>query len=136
MNRQINSSKTSSLGHFDFSVIDGFHQLQDSYLLRYQVYCQQMGFLTSDAYTSDTSELETDQYDQHSIHIGGVDKEGGLVDSVRLVQSSNLGFPLQEHCVLFDEHKKLFDKTDDELSHYAEISRLVVSPNTISGLTR
>lgn len=123
---QMSSNNIPTKGYFDFSVIDGTSRLNESYLLRYQIYCQQMGFLSSDNYPA---ELEKDKYDEHSIHIGGVNNDGFLVGSVRLVQSSPFGFPLQEHCALFDNYKRLFDKSAEELSHYAEISRLVVSKN-------
>jgi N-acyl-L-homoserine lactone synthetase len=91
--------------HFDFSVINNA-RLRDSYALRYEVYCHERHFLDPEDYPS---KFEMDSYDNHAIHVGGVDREGVLVGTVRLVLPSARGFPLFEHCELFPEYQYLAD---------------------------
>ncbi|BCB26566.1 hypothetical protein SKTS_14520 [Sulfurimicrobium lacus] len=118
------NSEAVHQSHFDFSVIDNAANLRDSYALRYEVYCHERGFLVPENYPS---RLETDYFDQHSIHVGGVNKEGMLVGTLRLVLPSPLGFPLFEHCELFPEYQYLADPDRQDQFYAAEISRLAVS---------
>lgn len=108
--------------HFDFSVIDNAVNLSDSYALRYEVYCRERQFLTSENYPT---RLEIDCYDNHAIHVGGVDNQGIMIGTVRLVLPSAKGFPLFEHCELFPEYQYLADKRAQQTT--AEISRLAIS---------
>lgn len=73
------------------------------------------------------AKLEMDSYDNHAIHVGGINKEGVLVGTLRLVLPSARGFPLFEHCELFPEYQCLADP--DRLAQLtaAEISRLAIS---------
>lgn len=119
----VNSEEVNQ-SHFDFSVIDNAGSLRDSYALRYEVYCHERNFLAPEDYPS---KLEKDYYDQHSIHVGGVNKEGMLVGTMRLVLPSARGFPLFEHCELFTEYQYLADPDQQGQLQAAEISRLAVS---------
>lgn len=114
-------SEALNPSYFDFSVIDNARYLRDSYALRYEVYCQERHFLAPEDYPS---KLEMDSYDNHAIHVGGINKEGVLVGTLRLVLPSAGGFPLFEHCQLFPEYQYLADP--DKLAQLtaAEISRL------------
>ena len=117
------NSEAPNPSYFDFSVIDNA-KLRDSYALRYEVYCHERHFLAAEDYPS---KLEIDSYDKHAIHAGGVNKEGTLVGTVRLVLPSAQGFPLFEHCELYPDYQYLADP--DKLAQLAtaEISRLAIS---------
>ncbi|PWB59893.1 MAG: PEP-CTERM/exosortase system-associated acyltransferase [Nitrosomonadales bacterium] len=112
------------MSHFDFCIIDGTQYLQDSYALRYEVYCNEQHFLAPEDFPS---RLETDSYDNNSIHVGAINREGGLVGTLRLVLPSARGFPFYEHCQFFGEYKHLSSLANPALLSAAEISRLAVS---------
>jgi N-acyl amino acid synthase of PEP-CTERM/exosortase system len=95
--------------------------LKMSYGLRYQVYCVERGFLPACDYLDG---LESDEFDAHSLHFGVCNTAGELVATARLVQASHMGFPMQRHCVLFDEMVG-----DIHEKNVVEISRLAVSRN-------
>jgi N-acyl amino acid synthase of PEP-CTERM/exosortase system len=92
-----------------------------SYGLRYQVYCIERGFLRACDYPDG---LESDEFDAHSLHFGVCNAAGELVATARLVQTSQLGFPMQRHCVLFNDVAR-----DIHEKKVVEISRLSVSRN-------
>lgn len=117
-------SEAPCQSHFDFTVIDDAGCLRDSYALRYEVYCHERRFLAPENYPQ---KLETDSYDDRAIHVGGINKEGVLAGTVRLVLPSAQGFPLLEHCKLFHEYQYLADPDKSVQLSLAEISRLAVS---------
>jgi N-acyl amino acid synthase of PEP-CTERM/exosortase system len=92
--------------------------------LRYEVYCNEQQFLAPEDYPS---RLEIDSYDDHAIHVGAINREGVLVGTLRLVLPSAQGFPLLEHCELFDAYKYLADPANQAQIASVEISRLAVS---------
>jgi N-acyl amino acid synthase of PEP-CTERM/exosortase system len=110
--------------YFDFRIIDGTRYLQDSYALRYEVYCNEQHFLAPEDYPA---RLETDSFDDHAVHVGAINREGVLVGTIRLVLPSALGFPLFEHCSLFDEFDYLTGPAKPAPLTAVEISRLAVS---------
>lgn len=112
------------ISYFDFRIIDDTRYLQESYALRYEVYCNEQHFLAPEHYPS---RLEIDPYDEHSIHVGAINREGGLVGTLRLVLPSSQGFPFHEHCQLFEEYDGVASPASPILSSAAEISRLAVS---------
>ena len=65
--------------------------LDQSYALRYQVYCRERKFLPAENYPN---RLELDEFDLHSIHVGVVDMHGVLAGTARVVRPSELGLPL------------------------------------------
>lgn len=108
--------------HFNFSVIDNPVRLNESFALRFEVYCKERQFLPAENYPS---QLEIDAYDRHAIHIGGTNQDGMMIGTVRLVLPSSIGFPLFEHCQLFPEYQYL---CDEKMQHTSgEISRLAIS---------
>lgn len=121
---EVAKSEADCQSHFDFSVIDDATYLRDSYALRYEVYCHERGFLAPENYPA---KLETDSYDDRAIHVGGINKEGMLAGTVRLVLPSAQGFPLLEHCKLFQKYQYLVDPKKSAQMSLAEISRLAVS---------
>jgi N-acyl amino acid synthase of PEP-CTERM/exosortase system len=94
--------------------------LNDSYSLRYQVYCLERGFLRAADYPD---HLETDVFDRHSVHVGVVTSQGVLVATARLIEQSEAGLPLLEHCKIFTHETSL----DDPARRVVEVSRLSVS---------
>lgn len=94
--------------------------LQASYALRFQVYCNERQFLPAEDYPD---QLETDEFDRHSIHMGVVNLQGELAATSRLVHLTANGLPSFDHCT--------FDAGTDALRapgrRVIEVSRLSVS---------
>lgn len=111
--------------YFEFFRVGGYDLLDAAYRIRYQVYCEERGFLDPRRYPG---QLETDEYDPASVHFVGRHRFRCLAaGTVRLVLASDLGFPLQHHCRLDREFAFLTHPGHPDLRHYAEISRLAVS---------
>lgn len=92
--------------------------LPDIYRLRYEVYCRECNFIDGQNFKN---ELEVDEYDDCSMHIGAYNLGNEIIGTVRLVQPKpDQPYPFETHCKVFDE----FDYP--ERSEAAEISRLVV----------
>lgn len=94
--------------------------LEKTYRLRYDVYCEETGFLNPHEYQD---KIETDAYDllNRSLHFAALDGEKNLVGSIRLILNSDLPFPLEKMC------PSLFINTDNiPKNNIAEISRLVI----------
>jgi N-acyl-L-homoserine lactone synthetase len=91
--------------------------LEQSYRLRYQVFCVERGFLNSAAYPDG---LEIDEFDDHSVHLAVLDSEGTMVGTSRLIRPNPHGFPMFRHCAFFPELMP---------SHMlpVEVSRLAIS---------
>ncbi len=94
--------------------------LQESYNLRYQVYCLERGFLPQADYPQ---HCEVDQFDATSLHIGALNGYDELVGTVRLVHSSPVGFPMYKVCEIFPEVAQRLSG----MSKLAEVSRLSIS---------
>ncbi|MFN2444598.1 MAG: PEP-CTERM/exosortase system-associated acyltransferase [Vicinamibacterales bacterium] len=94
--------------------------LEQSYRLRYQVYCMERKFLPAENYPD---RLEMDEFDQFSTHVGVVDLHGRLAGTARIVKSSIAGLPLLRHCFLFLPEKELYSSR----GNIVEISRVSVS---------
>ena len=94
--------------------------LEQSYRLRYQVYCIERQFLRAEDYPD---ELEGDTFDRNSIHVGAVDTDGHVAGTARLVLPNSAGFPLFRHCSLFPHVTTL-----DEVGNLVvEVSRVSIS---------
>src|ERR1700681_2365104 len=94
--------------------------LEQSFSLRYRVYCLERAFLNSENYAD---HLETDAFDAHSLHCGTMNLQGELVATVRLVQDSVAGFPMLRHCTIFPGETELYRPEN----FVVEVSRLSVS---------
>ncbi len=106
--------------YFTGLVLDDAPQLlEDSYKLRYQVYCVERRFLPVEEYPGG---LEVDGFDRHAIHVGVVNTQGDVVATARLVQPSEAGLPLFDHCSIFPHEISL-----DPARRVVELSRLSVS---------
>jgi N-acyl amino acid synthase of PEP-CTERM/exosortase system len=94
--------------------------MEQSYRLRYQVYCVERQFLRLEDYPD---HLESDQFDRHSIHVGAVDRSGVLAATARIVKPNSAGLPLFSHCTLFPHPNAL----EDGGSTVVEVSRVSIS---------
>jgi len=94
--------------------------LNDSYRLRYQVYCLERGFLRPDDYPD---QMERDEFDRVALHVGVVDQEQALVATARLVKVGLAGLPLFRHCRIDAYEDELYCETN----RVAEVSRLCTS---------
>ena len=85
--------------------------------MRYEVYCQECGFLPVSDYPDG---LEIDEFDGHSIHFAAF-ADGNVIGTSRLVKNSELGYPLNEHCkeISINESELLKDRL-------VEVSRLAL----------
>jgi len=89
------------------------------YELRFQIYCQERGFLPAANYPDG---LESDQYDASAAHFCTFNLKDELVGYVRLVHpSGSQTFPFQSHCATLLEGVTL-----PPPSQSAEVSRLIV----------
>jgi N-acyl-L-homoserine lactone synthetase len=95
--------------------------MEQSYRLRYQVYCLERNFLKASNYPD---QLECDEFDRFSLHAGVVSHGQHLVGTLRLVKVSIDDLPLFRYCTIFDEHK---DRLRGDRVRLAEVSRLCMS---------
>jgi len=104
---------------YNFLRVDHDHNLlQETFKLRYRIYCCETEFLDDSEFPD---EIEKDIYDDNSIHFAALDKNNHVVGTLRMILDSKYGFPLEEHCPNYDKSKIYFPK-----SQLAEISRLAV----------
>ena len=95
--------------------------LEESYQLRYQVYCLERQFLRAEDHQN---QQEADEFDRDSIHLGVVDANGCLAATARIITAGLAGLPLLRHCTLFPQ------VTVDELANtVVEVSRVAISRN-------
>lgn len=106
--------------HFSFQRIDGTPLLEDSFALRFQVYCLERPFLPPSDYPTGK---ESDRYDAHSLHFAAFDTKNQMVGTVRLVCANDGDFPMLAHCQV----DSLLFPSNIENNQIAEISRLAVS---------
>lgn len=107
--------------HFHCREIDDTPALLDqSFALRYQVYCLERGFLNPAHYPE---QRETDAFDAHALHFGTTNLQGEVVGTARLVQRSSVGFPLFGRCTIFPGETEI-DRPEHTV---VEVSRLSVS---------
>lgn len=95
------------------------HLLEESYRLRYDVYCLERRFLPAESYPSG---LEFDEFDCHALHVGALDASGALAGTSRAVRVGAMGLPLFDHCTSFP-HETEFHRANPRL---VEVGRLVV----------
>ncbi|MDO8178451.1 MAG: PEP-CTERM/exosortase system-associated acyltransferase [Undibacterium sp.] len=93
-------------------------EIQRLFALRYQVYCQERMFLDPRDYPNG---LETDEYDATAIHLGAYGPDDHLIGSLRMVRSTEMRFPIFDHCEVTDLPK------DASSLEFIEISRLLIS---------
>jgi N-acyl amino acid synthase of PEP-CTERM/exosortase system len=102
------------------TIDDSPQLLEESYRLRYQAYCLEQRFLSAEDYPN---QLESDEFDRDSVHVGVLDAEGELAGTARMVMPNGAGLPLLRHCTLFSHATPL----DEVGTTVAEISRVCIS---------
>ena len=108
-------------GTFHPVTIDDSPQLlEKSHRLRYQAYCLERGFLRAEDYPN---QLEFDEFDRDSVHVGVLDAEGELAGTARIVKPNSAGLPLLLHCTLFP----LETTFEDPGNIVVEISRVCIN---------
>ena len=107
--------------YFAAHVVDGIPELLDgTYRLRYQVYCLERHFLPPEQYPN---EREVDGYDAHSVHVAVVNTRDEIAATARLIELTDAGLPLLDHCALYPDARPLTDAG----RRIVEVSRLSVS---------
>jgi len=87
--------------HFEVFLADTPESKKINYSIRYQVYCEEMGYENKDDFPM---EMEFDEYDRFSEHFIVRHKEtGDWVAAMRLVISGEMGLPMEQHCILHEE---------------------------------
>ena len=78
-----------SASYFSTRPIDDSAELMEqSYRLRYQVYCCERNFLPVEDYPDGR---ESDEFDRHSVHVGVLDAWGDLAATARVVSLTKAG---------------------------------------------
>lgn len=113
-----------STNYFDIQGVDKSALLNETYRVRFQVYCLEQGFLAAQDYPDHE---ETDLFDVRAIHVLARHKRGQSAGTFRLVLYSPSGFPLQGHCIFDEAFAFLRDPVSPVLATYGEISRLAIS---------
>ena len=104
------------------AIDDDARLLEESYRLRYQVYCVERQFLDAAMYPD---QRETDEFDDYSVHVGAVDAQGELAATARGIRANPRGFPMLRHCAFYPE-VQTFDSPQLVL---VEASRVSISRN-------
>ena len=105
-------------GQFRFGKVIDEGVKKDIFRLRYEVYAEEFGFEKKEDHPGG---LETDEYEDESIHFACLNESNAVVGTIRLVLDSDKGFPI-EHAV-----KTTFVGEKPHGSKLAEISRLAVT---------
>jgi len=107
--------------YFYFEKADTATQLEALYSLRYQVYCEERGFIPKEMCPD---RMESDQYDDKSLHFGAYLNGGQVAGTVRLVKEDLIQqLPLFVKCDINESDLP----GDISGANSAEISRLAVS---------
>lgn len=108
--------------YFDVYLADTAEGREEHYKLRYQVYCEEMGFEDKNIFSS---EQEKDRWDDNAVHFVVRHKETKQwVGAMRMVFKQDGALPLQEHCSLNTRHEpKSIDIEISRLCLVKEIRR-------------
>lgn len=122
MVERLNGKRDILIPYFNFRcVLKGnieSHVLKEIFKLRYEVYCLERHFLEANEFQEG---LETDEYDDCSIHFAAYTLDNQIVGTVRLVQPHpGQKYPFESHCASFPDFVAPAPET------VAEVSRLVV----------
>jgi N-acyl-L-homoserine lactone synthetase len=120
--RSASRADDGTIGELEIRQIDDDPALLDqSYRLRYQVYCLERGFLKAANYPD---QLERDEFDGFSLHAGVISQQRHLVGTLRLVKICMEELPLFRHCTASEECERRLRRDGVQL---AEVSRLCMS---------
>lgn len=110
--------KSIQYGKFRFGLVQDKEVLKDTFRIRHEVYVEEFGF---EKINDHPNGLETDDYEENSIHFACLNESDSVVGTIRLVLNSDKGFPI-EHAVVTN-----FVGKKPKESKIGEISRLTVS---------
>lgn len=91
-----------------------------SYRLRYQSFVLERLFFSQDNYPR---QLESDSFDQASVHVGVLDAHDALVGTARIVRPNGEGLPLFRHCHLYPNDTTVADPANTVV----ELSRVCLN---------
>lgn len=112
------SEKHSFDSCFEVFLADTPESKQIHYNLRYQVYCDEMGYEDKDSFPD---QMEFDEWDRHSVHFMVRHRyTGQWLGALRLVYQNQSVFPFERKCVTDQPI------TPEQYDHSVEISRLCV----------
>lgn len=121
--------------HFEVFLADTPESKEIHYSIRYQVYCEEMGFENKDDLPS---EQEFDEFDNHSAHfIARHKKSGKWIGAMRLIFKNDQVLPIERHCILDEPIDKSLTQITVELSRLCvikEIRRRVSDANPPCGI--
>ncbi len=103
---------------FRFGMVDDEDVKKDTFRMRYEVYVDEFGFEKKEDHSDG---LETDDYEDESIHFACLNENNSVVGTIRLVLGSDKGFPI-EHAA-----NTTFIGEKPHYSKIGEISRLTVT---------
>ena len=96
--------------------------LEAIYRLRYQVYVDEWGFEKPEDHCFG---LETDVYDQHSVHVYACSAHtGNVIGTARLILNSNLPFPVEQFFEIQDFPSGTALKKVSEISRFSLFKKL------------
>lgn len=112
--------------YFEVFLADTQESKEINYTIRYQVYCEEMGFENKDDFPL---EQEFDHHDQHSAHFIVRHKQTKQwVGAMRLIFQNGQFLPIEQYCTLNEQIGK------NDVKQSAEISRLCVVKEVRRGL--
>ncbi|WP_320041063.1 PEP-CTERM/exosortase system-associated acyltransferase [uncultured Desulfobacter sp.] len=111
-------SNSITYDRFRFGQVIDDDVLKDTFRMRYEVYVDEFGFENK---ADHPSGLETDEYEQDSIHFACLNETDSVVGTIRLVRNSDKGFPIEHATELRLPGQK------PEPDKIGEISRLTVT---------
>src|SRR5262245_32638859 len=98
-------------GEFTYMVVISKAMLEAVHRLRYKVYVEEYEFLKA---KDNPGRLERDEYDPYSVQIAALNGQGQLAGSIRLILSSDKGFPTWK----LTPHRTLSHKDAEPDSEY------------------
>lgn len=109
----------SSSSQFRTTMVTTPDDLAAVHALRYQVYCEERGFLDGDRFPENQ---EFDEFDRRSAHFAAFDEQGEVAAAARLVLSAEgEALPYQQFCSVYD------DVELPRAGRAVEISRVVLN---------
>ena len=108
--------------HFEVFLADTPESKEIHYSIRYQVYCEEMGFENKSDFPM---EMEFDEYDHFAEHFIVRHKESGdWIAAMRLVISGEKGLPMEKHCVLHEQIDNNYFRKAAELSRLCVLGKV------------
>jgi N-acyl-L-homoserine lactone synthetase len=99
-----------------FKIAETQSELQSCYRMRYQVYCQEKGWLSGNDFPDG---MESDEYDEKAVHVIAYNEEFQPVGTMRILRNQDFDrLPFQDH--------PGFKGKELKLKNFSELSRFIV----------